>query len=298
MKIGTYSTFEFLLNKALYLNQKTIGLAVDKYSALCHNFFTKNLLTAISISKLVHPSPNIYLHPVYRTFTFNDPMSALTLVRNMFEAYVNMYYLLINNSTVDEKEFKFLLWERFWRSERQKMAELKNMENDKIVKERNEIEEISNRLIKHEYYNKLNEKQQKYFLYPKNWSNYNMTDRAKMTNIEKNKAEYMYKFLSQYAHSNSFAMMQFGSVENNNGFEKGITDLVMSYTEVILALTIDISKQKFVEIESEINEDQKLKLLINLWKSYYSKPKEKTEHKKNNHNTSQNVKCQSNIKTY
>ncbi|MDY0140614.1 MAG: DUF5677 domain-containing protein [Bacteroidales bacterium] len=271
MQSGTIESFKFILQKSVEINVITTGVPVDNYSALCHSFYTKNLLTAISIDRIIHPSSTIIKNHKLIEIDFYDPMSALTIVRSLFESYVNMYYLLVDNISEDEKLFKFLLWERFWRSERKTMAELLKSQNIKLDKENQEIVEIEKELFSSKFYESLSIKLQQFYVDRKNWTNLNFIDRAKRTNINSERVQYMYKYLSQYTHSNSFALMQFSSVDKNDGAISGLNSIASCYTELLLSLTLDILSDYFEQVKKIIDGELSLGKTIIDWKQYVAK---------------------------
>lgn len=83
----------------------------------------------------------------------------------------------------------------------------------------------------------------------------------------------MYKFLSNYAHSESFAIMQYNSINNALDEQNLLKGVSIIYTESLLALTIDIFKSHFNIAKEFIEKDDFLKQNI-IWSlNYMSKKK-------------------------
>jgi hypothetical protein len=182
-----------------------------------------------------------------------------------------MYYLFIDNKNDEEREFKLLLYDRFERSERLKMSELHD-----IKKEKNGygIDEIEKKIFKSDYYKNLNPNLKEYYQDRRKWTNLNISDRAKRTNIECNRVKFMYQFLSQYAHSSSFAMMQFGAADEKGVTEKQLSSVACNYAAALLALTIELSSQFFNTILNTINQDKEFETQLGVLFVYFTKPME------------------------
>ncbi len=273
MEFGTKESLILLIRKSIILNELTTNLKVDEYDDFSHVFFSKNLLTSISIWNIINPAqmtlPEISEAPI----KFYDSSSAFTLTRNLFESYANMYYLLVDNKSQEEKEFKFLLWKRHWRDERRKISDSRGIYHAKLVEEEQQILEIEKKLSTNRFYIALTDKQKEYFKKRKNWATLNLIERAKRTVINENKVFYMYKFLSNYAHSESFAIMQYNSINNALDDQNLLKGVPIIYTESLLALTIDIFKSHFNKVKEFIEKDDFLKQNI-IWSlNYMSKKK-------------------------
>jgi len=273
MGFGTKESLITLIRKSILLNELTTNLKVDTYDEFSHVFFTKNLLTSISIWNIINPIQMVLPEISEVPIKFYDSSSAFALTRNLFESYTNMHYLLVDNKSQEEKEFKFLLWNRHWREERRKITDSRGIYHTKLDKEEQDILEIEKKISTNNFYNALADNQKEYFKKRKNWATLNLIERAKRTTINEDKAFYMYKFLSNYAHSESFAIMQYNSINSVRDARKLLEGVPVIYTEGLLALTIDIFRSHFKKANEFIEKDDFLKQNIIWWKDYMNKKK-------------------------
>lgn len=271
MEFGTKESLIVLIRKAVLLNKLTTNLRVDDYEALSHIFFSKNILTSITIWNIINPIPLKFSKTSDNLFELYDPSSAYVLTRNLFESYVNMYYLLVDYESKEEREFKYLLWNRCWRDERRKMTDSRGIPSSKIKNEEQEIRKIEKNLFSCKFYINLTDKKRKYFNKSNNWSTLNLLGRAKRTSLNEERAFYMYKLLSNYAHSESFAIMQYNAINNPVEAQKLLYGIPIIYTEAFLALTIDVFKNYFVSAKEYIEKDDFLKEIIKHWYKYMKK---------------------------
>jgi hypothetical protein len=153
------------------------------------------------------------------------------------------------------------------------MSELYGIKNVKTDNELIEIERIEKTIYNSNYYSTLKPKLKEHYKDRKNWTKYNLTDRAERTNIESERVKFMYKFLSQYAHSSSFAMMQFGSANEKGDIEEQLSSVACNYTAALLALTIELSSRFYNKTLDIIEQDEKLRTQIGVLIIYFTKPR-------------------------
>lgn len=270
-EFGSKNSLFLLIRRSTKINKDTTGTEEDESKRIAHIFFSRNLLTTITIWNIIEPPP--LMIPEFRSemTQFHDASSAFTLVRNLFESYVNMHHLLIDNQNESERELKLLLWNRHYREERKKMAEFRSLKDIKLEKEKTEIEEINRKILQNQHYKTLKKGQQKHIEDNKNWSLLNFIERAKRSNIQEKQVQYMYKFLSNYAHSESFAIMQYSSIKNPNEAIETLHILPVAYAEALLSFTLEIFTTLFSEYKLKIKEDIFLLKCIESWKDFMSK---------------------------
>lgn len=196
-KFGSKESLFLLIRKCTEINKISIGKEENESKQIAHIFFSRNLLTTITLWNIIEPPPMIIPEFRLEMTQFHDASSAFTLVRNLFESYVNMHHLLMDNETKFEKELKILLWNKHFREERRKMAEFRNLKDEKLEKEKIEIEQINNRIHQNQHFKSLSGVQQKHLANNKNRSLLTFVERAKRSNIHEKKVQYLYKFLSK-----------------------------------------------------------------------------------------------------
>lgn len=262
-------TFYDLIQLAAKVNTETIGKETDEAKKFAHIFFSKNLITSITILNIINPKP-IKIGVLGNEYSqVYDPSSAFVLLRNLFETFVNMHHLLIDNRDDSELKLKLLLWNRHFRAERKKMADLRCIHHPKIDQELKEIEIINQGIKLNGYFKKLSEKEQKKILRIDFWSEYTKTMRAERSYINEKRAQFMYKYLSNYSHSESFAIMQYSSINNPKEAIEQLESIIVHYSEGLLSLTI---KAFFVYYEKYVNSNDRKELDLyvqfyqDLWK--------------------------------
>lgn len=81
-----------------------------------------------------------------------DSPSMNVIVRAMFEAYINMHYLLIEPSTEEEREFRLDKWEKHSLTERKKIAASLESKNSILLEDEKQILFYENRIKNSDIY--------------------------------------------------------------------------------------------------------------------------------------------------
>ncbi|MBD0404122.1 DUF5677 domain-containing protein [Flammeovirga sp. EKP202] len=257
---------KYLINKSVYIIDQ-IALSQSKvsdYDILAFSFLKKNTISCISILNIISPiksQDNLsYKYSIY------DINSSFILIRALFESYVNMFYLLDTNLTEDERELRYLLWKRHAFVERQKISEYKGLKDKKLDLEKNLIEDLNIRIKSNSFFNNFSDKQKSKYL-EKEWNWDLLGDfSTKTTNIgiNKKRVDYLYKFLSNYSHSQSYAFMQVSELTQEDA-KSLINGTPLLYTISFLAKTLELFFQSYSGNVEKFKQDAKLKLEINHW---------------------------------
>ena len=149
---GTKESFIYLRNLALKLNISCAEKSTNRFGSFAYTVFTKSLICSDTLFNLIYPVPRLIEGISKSPMVIYDLSSTFVLIRSLFESYVNTCYILLNNESDEQKELKFLLWQRHSRKERQRMAEFSNLRHSIIDKEKNEIELLNQAILQNKYY--------------------------------------------------------------------------------------------------------------------------------------------------
>lgn len=230
-------SFEKLLNHSIFVSKETTGIQCSRAEQEASVFLQKNILSAYTVYNIQNPKPNDVFPALKKGSLLHDFASAYVLVRSMFEAYVNMYYLLINPSSDEEREFRLDRWEKHALTERQKMAESLGSSNPILTKDKEHISRFTKNILSSEYFRNLEPSQQQSIRNSHKWTSLKVIERADKAGIHRSQSEYIYKFLSNYTHSESFSIMQLSSIENAKQ-PLEFCRIPVHYAEMFLALTL------------------------------------------------------------
>jgi hypothetical protein len=270
---GTKDSYDYLRKIAIKINSACGQQNTNNYGLLAYGVLTKCLICSETLSNIIFPNPKLIVGLSIRPIILYDLPSAYVLIRSMFESYVNLYYVLVANETAEEKEFKFLLWQRHSRQERKRMAEYINKNSPILKKEEKEIELLNKRILLNNYYTNLPKKKQQFYSENNNWTNLNITNRAIKCGISKSNISFIYKFLPSYAHSESFSSTQFNSIKSPNQAKKLIEGFPLMFAEAFLCMICDLNKPYFQRAQEIIDNEPYLNQLVTFWKDYLKKEK-------------------------
>jgi len=221
-------------------------------------------LCSISIWRILNPNETNELPEVY------DFTSVYVLLRSLFEGYINMYYILIDPETDSEMEFRLDLCDRNALYERQKMGNVLGSQAPILLEEKKSIEEYTESIIKSDYFKNLDNGEKQSYIDIEKWTKSSWKERADKSNIHKSHFEFFYKLLSNYAHSEPFALMQIHCVKSP-GITKRLAVLQMELTEMYLSLTIKLFSKLLPEARAIIEDDIILLKIINFWEGFKKK---------------------------
>lgn len=268
IKIASKKTLKKVISSAIDISFLIEGIEGNRGQEIAANFLTKNTMVAITIWNIIDKN-NVFKID-NKEINFPDFSSALVLIRSLFEGYINMYYLLIAPETEEEEEFRLNMWDRHGLLERQRMANYIGSSSDKLEYESKKINEYNKKIFDSSYFEEMSEPDKQGYKNTNNWTRKTALDRADIANIDRSQSEFIYKFLSNYSHSESYALMQINSVENKNIAEDLVENLPIRFTEMFLSLTINIYSKLFPEASSYLEKDESLYNIIKQWEELKS----------------------------
>lgn len=269
---ATKESFLYTRKLAIKLNLNCAQKETTRFGQLAYSMFTKSLVCSNSIFNLIYPTAPVVIEEIgNKQMKFYDLASTFVLIRSLFESYVNAYYILEVNDSDEHKEFKYLLWQRHYRKERQRMAEFRKVNNSIIDIERKEIESINSEIQKNSFFKNLSAKKQDFFKNENNWTNLNTTDRAIKCGINENKARFIYKFLSSYAHAESFSSKTIETIGSVDETKNLIAGLPLSLTECFLCLMCGLIKPYFAEAGEILKHEKQFDEMRDFYFKYLNK---------------------------
>jgi len=259
-----------VISSAINISVKTSKLECTRAQALASDFVTKNALVSLTIWRIVNPHEIVSFPEAGKYSEVHDFPSSYVLLRTLFEGCVNMYYVLIYPQTADEKELRLIMWDRHACYESAKMGEALKYKQYLIDKEKSQIEIFKERIKNLEMFNNLEEKEKQSLLDTHNFALNKLDARVKIAGIHESYYAYIYKLLSNYAHSGAFALRQIHEIKSPR-MPKELTYLQMIFTEMFLSLTLKFFGEIFPKAQTIIAKNKRLLEIIEFWDSYKKK---------------------------
>lgn len=201
-----------------------------------------------------------------------DRPSMYILNRSIIECFLTLEYLFFNNLSREEQLFRYNLWRISGFVSRQNFKKnLQKSFEEKLLREKKEIEELKIEIKKSKYYSTL-EKQDIWkldtFGLPRviSWSSL-----LEKSILKKELFESTYKLYSNYAHSEFISIIQIneGSLHKADEFNISSIYSTLYIVRLINCITIILLKEKFdctsLAFESI---DKELKYLIEFWNKF------------------------------
>ncbi len=246
------------------ISYDTSGLRCTRAEKQASDFLTKNVMASLTLWNIVNPKKTEDFPIVKGLYGVFDFPSAWVLVRTLFEGYINMNYLLIDPRSNKEREFRLDLWDRHGLLERQRMAHSIGSHDKKLETNKKQIDELTESIRGSKYFNILSLSKQQAVLCGPGWTDVKTLSRADKANIHRSQSEFLFKFCSNYAHCESFALMQVHAVRSSNEAQK-LMSLPMSFVEMFLSLTLKLFGELQQMAKPVIIGDQDLTRIIDFW---------------------------------
>jgi len=274
MIFRTPQALQKVILSSLKISVKTTGLRCNRAQQLASDFLTKNTMVSLTVWNINNPTSIEEFPMIRNSFKIYDFPSAYVLVRTLFEGYINMNYVLIDPISDEEREFRLNLWDKHGLLERQKMASSIGSQPKQLEIEKRQIDAYTKSIANSQYFKNLPGSEQQSFLHTDKWTKLGTIKRADKANIHRSQSEFIYKFLSNYAHSESYALMQIHSVRSVEMAQK-LMCLPMAFTEMFQSLTLNLFAKLQPVAKSMIEDDQDLLCIIDFWEGLKTK-----DHKK------------------
>lgn len=270
-------SFNKVLNYSIYISKETRGVSCGRAEQEASVFLHKNVLSAYTLFQIINPRPNEIFPAMANSAVLYDFPSMNVIVRAMFEAYINMYYLLIDPPTEEERNFRLDRWDKHSLTERKKIANSLGSRSSVLIEEEKQILFYENRIKNSSAYKSLSPQKRQSLDNSEKWTSFGTIERANIAGFHKTQAEFLYKFLSNYSHSESYSLMQLLSIKK---IEEALAlcNMPLRFGEMLLALSINCFGKLNSKAQDVIRKNNDLKILIDFWESL--KQKDLTEMKK------------------
>lgn len=283
MIFRTPQSLHKVILSSLKISIKTTGLRCNRAQQLASDFLTKNTMVSLTVWNINNPKSIEEFSMIRNPFKIYDFPSAHVLIRTLFEGYINMNYVLIDPVSDEEREFRLDLWDRHGLLERQKMASSIGSQPKQLEIEKRQIDTYTKSIGNSQYFKNLSGSEQRSFLHMHKWTKLTTIERADKANIHRSQSEFIFKFCSNYTHSESYALMQIYSVRSIQMTQE-LMRLPMSFTEMFLSLTLKLFAKLQPVAKSMIEDDQDLLYIIDFWEDLKTKDLNKLLTKNRNEN--------------
>lgn len=233
---------------------------------LATDFHHKIILTGYTLYYIFYPRPNdIFENLSKRAVTYDFP-SAYSLLRVIFEAYVNAYFILFGAESDGENKYRILRWDIHELKERLKLAEIIKSTNSQVDEMKKELEGLKDKLKTNNYFMKFNEKMKKDILNSNNWSKKNINEKVKCTEINPTISGYLYKYTSNFIHSDPVSLAQLHAVSTQEEIDI-LLNVPKKFILMFSALALDILMSLSDEIKNTVNKNKDMLDTVTLYKS-------------------------------
>lgn len=260
------NSFDKILNYSIKISKESRGKSCGRAEKEGSVFLHKNVLSGYTLFQIINPRKNDFFTAMVKGAVVYDSPSMNVIVRAMFEAYINMHYLLIEPSTEEEREFRLDKWEKHSLTERKKIAASLGSKNAILLEDEKQILFYENRIKNSDIYKSLSPQEKQSLDNSEKWTRVDTISRAILAGFHKTQAEFLYKFLSNYSHSESYSLMQLHSIKT---IEEALAlcNMPLKFGEMLLALSINSFAKLNDTAKTIIDKNEELKILIDFWES-------------------------------
>ena len=143
MEYVSKESLQKAISKAIEISYNTYGQCCSREQALASDFLTKNTLVALTIWNIINFPEIKEIPKINEKITVFDFPSAYVLIRSMYEAYINMNYVIINPDSDEERALRMNLWDRHALYEKRKMADFIGSKYSRRVEIEKQIKNVT-----------------------------------------------------------------------------------------------------------------------------------------------------------
>lgn len=225
-------------------------------------FLLRHCFTSITLWNVFWPKHSEELYCITKDSHLLDSSSALILVRNLYESFLILYYLLGSKDT-SEKELRILVWDRsfhldiegFKKNLKTKSAQLSDSMRKGLDTYDKEFKEITARIERNSTYCDYDLEKQKRIMQNRGGRLKDFASMARDAGINENFHHSLYGYISAYAHPKALGFKHLFS-----GDPRFILDRAKFYYELVTALLLNFAK-RFI-FSKEINNSRFLSEII------------------------------------
>ncbi|MCI0330485.1 MAG: DUF5677 domain-containing protein [candidate division Zixibacteria bacterium] len=259
------ASFVKVLGSALNVSKQTTEQSCTRGQREGSLFLLKNCLSGLTLFRIFNPTDFSEFPQVGPSFKVNDFPTAYVIIRTMFETYINMYYVLIEPKREAEKEHRLDLWECHGYAQTLIMGKTFGLQDDALKVTEGNYRQIKKKIISSDFYKSLSKKK-KESIKADEWNpNVNKVALAIRSGFHPTQARFFYKFLSNYAHSERYSLMQMGEVKSPQHSEGLLNSFPKTFAEMLLALTVNAFAKMYSPAMDLIAKDEELLKILNGW---------------------------------
>jgi len=226
---------EKLCKNAMVISQNAANIKVTWFMVEASIIFVKIVFTSIAILRFIPESK--YFSSVCGMKIW-DITSIAFLTRNLIETYLALYYIAIDDVSVDEKELRKLFWKYHEASERVKMLSYllpksKNLPNLKACDSK-----LKEQLEKSERFQNLPAWKKKQLLKGSQNKTFNNRENCQRAGLSLNFYNGVYKYLSNFVHTSPYSISEFDSAKFDSKEAQEHFNMLTNYTSGIMAFAI------------------------------------------------------------
>lgn len=238
MKIERYAEimteFETILRYGMEVSNRLVGSSVaERHLSYADTIYTKLLCHAISLQKL---SPRATEKPKRELW---DLSSACAIARCIIEAHDVLGYIVLNNISPEERDFRLLIWQLHDKQRRSKMLHSIHSKDPKANKIHKEARELMNEAITHTWYKNVPKHLQKKIAdgdAPSFLLSQRDLNKANSVNYEYHVSATMW--LSQYVHTFPMSLHQLFEFKAGTADALHISSIPIQYASGFMAKSI------------------------------------------------------------
>ncbi len=271
-KMDITKIFSIVLETFLYIAKETGNLQGNKADEkLSLAFFRQSALIGYSLDDTYSPQSLAKFPSLEESGGLTDIVTPFILVRNLFETYIIMYYLLIDSESEKEKEFRLNLWDRHGLSEGMEMSKLLLVNRNVIKEYERQYKVLWKKIVSSDFYKKLSEPEKKSIKKPYKWivkkkgeNIYDILYLSDIAKIHPSQAGFIYKFLSNYVHSQSFSLEHQATILKFSDTKEEL-DRSKFYACMFLSLILDCFCKIIPKARDLIDDNKDIKEIIEVY---------------------------------
>lgn len=258
-----YDDLKYLINLSSQISSFTKKKECDEIVEYASNFYAKNSMAACTVLNILDEKLTC------NEKTYIDIPTAYTVLRSIFEGYVNFNYIF-EVENIEKIKLNIWLCKKNAEHEKIKMQESLGAGNDDFVEAAfQKIENYKNKIKSLDYFNdKISKSEQESILNTQDWKYKPLgaVKRAKISSIHESNAELIFKYTSNFSHAEPFALEVINSLSSGDDDFKEHINRILIITISLLSKTLELySKINPMIKEMFVNNDQFNLILRSYW---------------------------------
>jgi hypothetical protein len=195
-----------------------------------------------------------------------DYPSVVVLTRAAFETYLTFYFVFVAPRTVEEKRFRYGIWDLGGLLDRQEFPATDEENKRKLKEEKRDVDKLLEEIKQSSFYSRLNRDQKK-SARKGGWRlGHSWVELAEMAGFDKNYFKPIYRYLCSYAHTGNLSITQLSQAKDR----KILPELVKAWLGTGLVLMghfIFAYVSIYPKAESVLSEFREAARIADIWNS-------------------------------